>query len=199
VSYLDRILDDGSNREHWLGSRHPVVGASDAAKLARESSIASVLAAKLSRVNFSGNDYTESGHRWEPMMLAWADIPGNKALIHAPGHPGFAATPDGITADGRTLAECKAKHGRIIDGPTLGEWRQLAWQFECVPEAEQAQFIWVELIDGEIRAGLNGQPKSLLIPRDHPKIVELRAQVLPLATELLERLTVALSYERPAA
>lgn len=196
MSHLDRILHDGVDREGWLVARHPVLGASDAAKLSCESSIESVLKAKLTSRTWSGNDFTASGHRWEPMMLAWAGIPENKALIHAPAERGFAATPDGVTLDSTRIAECKAKHNKVVLGPTLGEFRQIAWQFLVIPEAETCEFIWVELIDGEMRSALNGEPKSLTIHRDDPKIQNLTTAMLPIATDLLARLTRALEFER---
>ena len=199
MSYLDRILDDGTSRERWQEARWPVIGASDAAKLSKLSSLPSYLRAKLSRESFHGNDYTASGHRWEPMMLAWAGIPQNVALFHSPDETGFACTPDGIlrVADGRLLlAECKAKHGRIVTGPTLGEWRQLAWQFLVFPEADEIEFLWVELVNGEMRTT---EPKHLTVRRDEQKIVDLTAQILPIATELLAQLRLALEFERSIA
>jgi hypothetical protein len=196
MSHLDRILHDGVDREGWLAARIPVIGASDAAGLSKPESVDKYLAAKLAHRDWSGNDYTASGHRWEPMMLAWAGIPENKALIHSPQERGFAATPDGVTADSTRIAECKAKHNKVVDGPTLGEWRQVAWQFLVVPEAETCEWIWVELIDGELRQALNGEPKSLTIHRDDPKIVDLITAMLPIATDLLARLTHALEFER---
>lgn len=200
MTFRDRILHDGTDREGWLQARTPVVGASDAAKLAKQSSVESVLASKLSKRAWHGNAYTEQGHRWEPMMLAWAGIPENKALIHAPGNKGFAATPDG--ASETVGAECKAKHNKVVTGPTLGEWRQLAWQFVVVPEFESIEFIWQELVidpnNGEWIPRAS-EPKNLTIHRGDPKIVDLTKTILPLATELLARLTLALSYERHAA
>ncbi|MBO1739700.1 YqaJ viral recombinase family protein [Leifsonia sp. TF02-11] len=199
MTYLDRILDDGTVRERWQEARWPVIGASDAAKLSKASSIPSYLRAKLSRESFHGNSYTASGHRWEPMMLAWAGIPQNVALFHSPQETGFAATPDGILrlADDRLLlAECKAKHGRIVNGPSLPEWRQLAWQFLVFPEADEIEFLWVEVIDGEMRTT---EPKHLTVRRDDPKIVDLTAQILPIATELLAQLRLALEFERNIA
>lgn len=190
-SWRNRILDDGTDRDHWLASRRSVIGASDAAGLSKPESIEKYLAAKLTPSTFSGNASTRSGHRWEPMMLAYAGIPENKALIHSPQERGFAATPDGV---GDRLAECKAKHDKVVFGPSLGEWRQISWQFLCLPEFEVLEFIWVELVDGEIRG--DGIPKHLTIPRDHPKVVDLTARILPIATDLLARLTVALRYER---
>lgn len=196
MSWRDRILHDGIDREGWLEARLPVIGASDAAKLSKIESVPLYLGAKLEHRDWHGNGYTESGHRWEPMMLAWAGIPENKALIHSPQEKGFAATPDGVTLTGDRLAECKAKHGKIVAGPSLGEWRQVAWQLLCVPEADELEFIWVELIDGDIRAGLNGEPKHLTIKRSDPKVQEITAQILPIATDLLARLTAALAFEK---
>ncbi|QDZ15808.1 hypothetical protein [Humibacter ginsenosidimutans] len=204
MSYLDRILHDGVDRAGWENARRPVLGASDAAHLAKMSSVDKYLAAKLGHGSFHGNEYTESGHRWEPMMLAWAGIPQNIALFHSPAEPGFACTPDGIAEvhGGRSLrlAEAKAKHLKIVDGPSVSEWRQLAFQFEVLPEATEIEFIWVELdAAGEIRAGRHGEPCSITVRRDHPKILAARAQIMPIAAEVLARLRVALTYERSAA
>lgn len=182
-----------------MAARLSVIGASDAAKLAKPGSVGKYLAAKLADHAFTGNAFTDSGHRWEPLMLAWAGIPGNKALIHSPGEKGFASTPDGINllSDGSAIgAECKAKHGKIVAGPTLGEWRQLAWQFLTVPEFEQIEFIWVELVNGDIRAELAGEPKSLTVRRGDRMIVELTARIVPIATDLLARLRAARQFEK---
>ena len=207
MTWQERIIVDGHDRDLWLAARRQVVGASDAAKLAKASSVDKYLAAKLTTSSFSGNGYTEQGHRWEPMMLAYAGIPQNFALIHSPNEPGFAATPDGlrVNPDGRlTLAECKAKHGKAVDGPSTSEWRQLAWQFEVLPEADAIEFLWVELVQNargewDLRAAHRGIPHRLVVTRDHPKIVAARALIVPIATDLLARLRVALSYERRAA
>lgn len=197
MTWRDRIVNDGTDRKSWLFDRLPRVGASDASKLAKATSVDKYLAAKLASKTFHGNGYTESGHRWEPMMLAWAGITPNTALIHSPQEKGFAATPDG--AEETRGAECKAKHGVIVDGPNLGEWRQLAWQFVVVPEFESIEFIWVELLDGDIRPGCNGEPKSITVTPDHPKIREVTPLILPIATDLLARLTAALEFERQLA
>jgi len=202
MTWQERILDDGTDRAHWLHARETVIGASDAQMLARPESVDKYLAAKLSHGQFDGNEYTESGHRWEPMMLAWAGIEANKALIHSPGESGFAATPDGITvlpSGALQGAECKAKHGKVVTGPSLQEWRQLAWQFLCVPEFTCIEFMWVELIDGEIRKGRGGQPASITVTPSHPMIRKVTPQIRPIAVELLARLRVAHSYERNVA
>jgi hypothetical protein len=199
MTWQERILDDGTDRSRWEKARWPVIGASDAKSLSKIDSVEKYLAAKLKAKSFFGNGFTESGHRWEPMMLAWSGIPQNLALIHSPRETGFAATPDGIKelrGGAVLMAECKAKHGVVVDGPNLGEWRQLAWQFLCVPEAEAIVFIWAEIVDGEMRTL---EPKSLTVGRDDPKILEVTDQILPIATDLLGRLRAALEFERQLA
>ena len=196
MGYLDRILDDGTDRDRWLAARLPVIGASDAAKLARAESVHLYLASKLESRGFHGNVYTESGNRWEPMMLAWAGIAPNKALIHSPAERGFAATPDGIAPGGVRLAECKAKHGKVVLGPTAGEWRQIAWQFEVVPEADELEFIVAEIMHDELRGA---EPKNWTIKRSDPKVQTTLATIRPIATDLLARLTAALEFERQLA
>ncbi|TFC92071.1 MULTISPECIES: hypothetical protein [Cryobacterium] len=194
MTYLDRILADSTDREAWLLAREPIVGASDAAKLARPESIDVYTAAKLKRSTFSGNRFTESGNLWEPLMLAWAGIPQNTLLIHAESIPGLAATPDGllVTPAGIVLAEVKAKHDRIVYGPTPGELRQVAFQQYCVgPEVLYTDFIWAEIVNGEMRTE---DPKSLRIyPAD---VADVLAGLLPIAIELSARITAALEFER---
>lgn len=197
MTYLDRVLDDGTDRAQWLTARLPVIGASDAAKLSKPESVPLYLAAKLATRQFTGNAFTASGNRWEPMMLAWAGIPANKALVHHPDEDGFAATPDGVATDldgTLTLAETKAKHGRRITGPTLAEWRQIAWQLFCFPEAEELQWVWVELDGAGEMTDL--EPRHITVSRDDPKVVDLTDRMLPIATDLLARLRAALQFEK---
>ncbi|MCI2958196.1 hypothetical protein MN032_10855 [Agromyces atrinae] len=188
MTWTDRIVVDGSDRTAWEIARLDVIGAHDAKTLAKVESVEGYVRQKLTP--FGGNAATASGNRWEPLLLAWGGMPENKALIHSTIERGFAATPDGIIelGGGRVgLAECKAKHDMVVSGPTLGEWRQLAWQFLCIPEADWTDFIWGELIRGDDGAYdlRKGNPKKLRIERDHPKVLALTAQLLPIAQEML--------------
>jgi hypothetical protein len=194
LPWIERVLADSIDRPAWLLAREPIVGASDAAKLARAASIETYVAAKLKPSSFGGNRFTESGNEWEPIMLAWAGIPQNTLLIHSAEHPGLAATPDGLRVDpdGIVLAEVKAKHDRIVYGPTPGEFRQVAFQQYCIgPEVLYTEFIWAEIVNGEMRTEV---PKSLRIyPAD---VADVLAGMLPIALELSARLTAALEFER---
>jgi hypothetical protein len=193
LTHLDRIVNDGSNREAWLASRRGRVGASTAAKFSKASSVDLYVADMLNDRSWGGNEFTRSGHRWEPMMLAWAGIPQNVALFHSPDDTDHVATPDGLTTGRIRLAECKAKHDRIVTGPTLAEWRQVAWQFLVLPEAEECEFIWAEVVNGRLRGD---EPKSITIAHTDPKVIELQNLILPIAREVLERYRAALDFQK---
>ena len=192
--WQSRVMADSLDRPAWLTAREPIIGASDAAKLVKMSSIETYLAAKIKPSSFSGNRFTESGNEWEPIMLAWAGIPQNTLLIHSAEHPGLAATPDGLLVkpEGIVLSEVKAKHDRIVYGPTPGEFRQVAFQQYCIgPKVLYTEFIWAEIVNGEMRTEA---PKSLRIyPAD---VADVLSGLLPIAIELSARLTAALEFER---
>ena len=196
----DRILCDGSDRDEWKRARESVIGASDAAYLSKPESVHLYLRSKLKREVFTGNVFTDSGYRWEPLILGWAGYEHNTALYHAPDEPGFAATPDGIRADGLALAEVKVKHvtpDKRTKGPTLGEWRQLAWQFRVIPEADHIDWCWGDIDkSGDGEDLIDDEPRFLRVYPDDPKIVELQRHLEPIATDLLSRLRAALAFER---
>ena len=203
MSYHDRILADGSDRDAWKVARFPVLGASDAKGLAKRESVPLYLASKLKREVFTGNVFTDNGYRWEPIVLGWAGYEHNVALFHAPDEKGFAATPDGIRdlGGGRlALAECKVKHVTLdkrCKGPTLPEWRQLAWQFRVFPEADYIDWCCAEVDkDGDQEDLIDDEPWFLRVMRDNPKILTLTAQIEPIATDLLARLRAALQFEK---
>lgn len=192
MTWRDRILDDGTDRQRWAIARRNVIGASDAKSLSKATSVDKYLLAKLKDdTGFHGNASTQQGHRWESMVLAWAGIPENKALIHSTMTRGFAATPDGI---GDRIAEVKVKHNRVVNGPTLPEKRQVAWQFLCLPEFDRLDWLWMEIDDaGE---PFRDEPKHLTFRRDDPELVALTQLMLPIATDLLARLRAARALEQ---
>lgn len=201
ADWRDRVIDDGADRDSWIAARSFRIGASDAAKFAKIESADKYADAKLKPRSFFGNEKTENGHTWEDGLTMECGVPPSKALIGAPGNDGFAATPDGLLElpDGSLrLAEAKVKHNKIVTGPSVGEWRQLAWQFVCLPEAVETYFIWAEVVQNERgdwvlrRDGV----KRLLVPFDHPKIIAARELIVPIAHQVLERLQAAHEFER---
>lgn len=194
MSWRDRIVADGKSRAEWLAARDSFVTASDMKMFAKVESVEKYVAAKIRPKTFFGNADTESGHRWEPMILAYLGVPENKAFVHSLDNPRIACTPDGIDErDPFTLAECKTRHGVIKPEPDVGEWRQLAAQFYCFPEAERILFgtlilvedengQWVERKDGYAR---------LEITRDHPKIIAANGLIIPIAERVIAALDAA--------
>lgn len=191
----NRILSDGLDQAAWLEARRPVIGASDAARFTNPASVEKYLAAKLDQ-SFTGNSYTARGHEFEQDILAYLGVTPNTALIHAPGNRGFAATPDGLDPD--FGAECKVRHGRIDPMPSAAEWRQLAWQFMCVPEIQAIRFGTITLVsaDGEWLPRLKDAFSGTEISRNDPKIVKATALIVPIATEVLSALEWAQKAEK---
>jgi hypothetical protein len=192
MTWRDRILVDGSDRDAWAIARRDVIGAYDAKSLSKMQSVDKYLLAKLKDGTFRGTEATRQGHRWEPMMLAWAGIYENKALVHSPLERGFAATPDGI--GNGYIAECKAKQNLVVKGPTLPEKRQIAWQFLCLPEFDRMQWIWMEI--DEHGEPFHAEPKYVEFRRDDRELVDLTQRMLPIATDLLARLRAARAFEQ---
>lgn len=194
LTWRDRIVVDGEDRGEWLAARDPFIGASDAKMYAKPESIEKYVAAKIRPKTFFGNDTTRSGHRWEPMILAYLGVPPNKAFVRSPSHERFACTPDGISdTDPFTLAEAKTRHGIIKPDPDAGEWRQLAFQLLCFPEAERVLFGTLTVLrdeNGEWEARDGGYSR-LEVPRDHPKIVAATALIVPIAEQVVAALDTA--------
>ncbi|MGB3414054.1 MAG: YqaJ viral recombinase family protein [Microbacteriaceae bacterium] len=199
MSYLDRVLADSYDRESWLKARENVLGASDAAKFAKISSVETYVRQKLTKSEFTGNSATEQGNRWEPMLLAYAQFDPCGLLIHHPDEAGFAATPDGlhVRGDGSLqLAETKAKHNIIVTGPNPRELRQIAWQLFVVPEATSVDFIWGEIVDKSGEWELRRDPQIIRYWADSDIIRDIQAQIVPIATEVLAALKAARELEK---
>jgi hypothetical protein len=192
-SYLDRILNDGTNVESWLLDRVPVCGASDAARFHKPESVESYVDAKLRE--FRGNSFTAAGHNWEDDLCRFAGVEPSKLLIHAPGQLQHAATPDGleVTPSGIVLAEAKIKHNRVVEKPTAAEMRQMAWQQYCVgPEVVRTEFVWGELLpSGELR-----ERGPQVIPFTPNQFEDILGGLLLIAVPFIALLNERLAFEK---
>lgn len=198
LAALGRTLADSADRESWLELHDTTIGASTAAKFAKRTSVEIYIRQMLTPRSFSGSDATDSGNRWEPMLLAWTGFEANSLYIHHPDERGFASTPDGTrTVNGKLrLAEIKAKHLKVVFGPVPMEVRQMAWQLFTIPEAESVDFTWGELVrndDGEWM--LRRDPQTLVYHRDHPEIVAATALIVPIAHQVLAGVRAASMQE----
>ena len=126
----------------------------------------------------------------EPYLLAWAGATRNTLFVHAVGNERFAATPDGVIIDehGMRLAETKAKHNKVVNGPEPKEIRQMAWQLMCVPEAVGVNFVWGEYVKRDGLWVLRRDPQTIPFDRDHPAIVAATDLIVPIAHKVVEAL-----------
>lgn len=198
LAALGRTLADSADRESWLALHDTTIGASTAAKFAKPASVETYIRQILTPRTFTGSTATESGNRWEPMLLAWTGFEANSLYIHHPDERGFASTPDGVReVDGRLrLAEIKAKHNKVVAGPVPAEVRQMAWQLHTIPEAESVDFTWGELVHDENGEWvLRRDPQTLVYHRDHPAIVAATALIVPIAHQVLAGVRAARAIE----
>lgn len=180
---------DSKNRDAWLIARATGITASDAAKLAKASSIDSIVKSKFHN-DFTGNPATEWGLQREEFLLNWAGFDQNTFLYAFADEPRFMATPDGIKmseVDG-TIQLCQAKTSAkplTIIPPNY--YRQVQWEM-MVMDAQSVWLVW-EQHEGFIPVDL--EPVKLLIDRDEKTIEELKQ----LGYELLARLESAKAFE----
>lgn len=196
LAVLGRTLADSADRASWLNVHDKVIGSSTAGKFAKPGSVETYVRQILEPRTFSGNASTDSGNRWEPLLLAFAGAEPNSLFVHHPENRRFAATVDGTR--GTRIVETKAKHNKVITGPTPYEVRQLAWQLYVLPEFDGADWVWGELV----RTGPEGawdlrrDPQTLVFHRDHPAIVAASQLIVPIADLVLAALDAVPSKEK---
>lgn len=190
LASLGRTLGDTADPGSWDRAHSRVIGSYQAGAFAKPESVETYVRQMLSPRDFKGNETTRSGVRWEPMLLAWAGAEPNSLLIHHPDEKQFGATVDGTHA---RIVETKAKHNKVVTGPTPREIRQMAWQLYCLPEFDGVDFVWGELVRAFGPEGwkLRRDPQTITYPRDHPLIVDALALIVPIAHEVLAGVNAA--------
>lgn len=194
----DRVIVDGADRNEWLTARRRHICASDAAKFAKLSSVETYIRQKLTLSSFS-SELMQSGHRWEPMILAFLGAEQSQALYRHPDHSGFAATPDGFDRDGVGLVEIKTRHNIVANGPSLSEVRQMAWQLFVIPEAEYVDFCEGEIILKNGEWELRRDPQVIRFEKDSKPIQEMQELIIPIALQVGRGLEAALELEKEMA
>lgn len=196
LAALGRTLADTRDPASWDAAHERVIGSYQAGAFAKPQSVETYVRQMLTPRSFTGSSATESGNRWEPLLLAFAGAEPNSLLIHHPDEKRFAATVDGTR--GTTIVETKAKHKQIVNGPTPREVRQIAWQLHCIPEMTAADFVWGELVPDEKEIDgwrLRRDPQTLTFPRDHPVIVAALDLIVPIAQSVLAGVLAARAIE----
>jgi hypothetical protein len=179
---------DSLDREAWLTARAEGITASDAAKLAKASSIDSIVKAKFHN-DFVGNSATEWGLQREEFLLNWAGFSQNTFLYASADEPRFMATPDGILmseVDG-TIQLCQAKtSSKPLTSIPPNYARQVQWEM-MVMDADSVWLVWEQHQDF---VPVDLEPIKVLIHRDEKVIAELKE----LGYELLARLESAKAF-----
>lgn len=172
-----RLITDGSDKIAWLKARSQGVTASDAAKLATDSSVISLASEKMrGGPMFSGrSSYLQHGRNREPVIADWVrthfDIIPSSGLFHAEGQQLHLATPDGVSVEENgsvVLCEIKttSKPWRSIPKNYL---RQIWWQ-QYVLGAERTLLVWEEHKDF---VPISDTPQYSWIDRDDSQITAL--------------------------
>ncbi|WP_166986946.1 YqaJ viral recombinase family protein [Canibacter zhoujuaniae] len=188
MSFLERLVTDGSNHAEWLQARYAGITASDVAKLASRTSIESTARNKLLKGVSGGgfgNAYTQHGIEREPVIAAWVEtnfgIHPSQALYHAPNNRRHLATPDGIREHNGIieLSEIKTTN-KPFKGVPRNYLRQIYWQ-QHVLEAERTLFVWEQHSNF---IPVSDHPQWMWVERNERAIKDL----VQLADELIERL-----------
>lgn len=201
LAALNRTLADLDDESSWDDAHDRIIGSYLASSFAKPESVGKYVATMLAPKSFQGNQTTERGNEWEPILLAFAGAEPNRLLVHSPDNPRFAATVDGtLSGHGFGICETKLKHKQVVTGPTPREIRQLAWQLICIPEAEYAKWVWGEVVPDESEPGgwrLRRDPQEFIFTRDHPRIVAAMALTLAIAPQVLAAYDAAITSEVP--
>lgn len=194
VTILERRgIADIRKRDEWGSLRAKRVGASDAAKYAKLESVDLYVKAKL-MPSWEGGAYADWGNEREPIILADHGYIQNHFTIAHLEHERFVATPDGISPDGKRLAQVKTTN-KSFRSKRTGEilvpahYRRQVWweQFVAGPEFTETDFIF------EQHEEINGQ----FVPRFESEVVVIErdeAEIQKMATiafEVLRRLDLA--------
>lgn len=195
LAVLGRTLADTADPDSWNQVHGRVIGSYQAGAFAKPGSVETYVRQMLAPRDFKGNEATRSGNRWEPMLLAWAGAEPNSLLIHHPDEKQYGATVDGTAA--LRIVETKAKHNKVVTGPTPREVRQIAWQLHCLPEYDGADFVWGELVQDGTEWVLRRDPQTLHFDRDHPQIVTALNLIVPIAADVLAGVNAAITEGVP--
>jgi len=186
------IVASSENRDEWLAARNNGVTATNAGKLASESSIDSILKSKFFD-GFVGNPATEWGLEREPFLVDWAGFEQNKFLFKSAENSRFMATPDGVRLDKDGIIElCQVKTtGKEMKSIPAHYYRQIQWEM-FVMGAARCYFVVEEHQDF---VPISLEPKLWVIDRNDEAI----ASLITLATAFLVRLDEAVAFEKEMA
>lgn len=187
------VADNATDPAGWMAARHDHLGAYDAKAFAKEASVERYVAAILKREAAPWNPTAkaDNGHTYESAIMEFAGVTPNTRMFHHPEILWASATPDGVEvapSGAVVLGEAKVKH-HIVYGPDRSELRQVAWQ-QLVCEGSFTKWAWLTVHPQTNRPV--GDPQVVRIPR----LDDLIAELLPIATAVHDLLAVARTIEQ---
>lgn len=182
-SALDGVLTRRvaqSGTEAWFAARRGGVSATAVANASTPAGFREEVLKALypDEYQVQDNEYMKFGRDWENWIVdnipASFGIEHNDWLIHAADHEWQLATPDGISRDGKTIAEVKTT-GKDWNTIPLRYIRQVQWQL-YVTGAERCVVAWLLRVEsvGELFPGWF-EPKYRVVERDEEMIAQLVA------------------------
>lgn len=172
-----RFIVRSTERERWLLARDGGVSATTVADAATPAGFRDVVEQRRNPQPVDPNEFMLFGTESEPALMEYAHreygiIPSDWLI--AGDDPKHLATPDGLSLDHLTLAECKTTGKDWGDKPPIRYRRQVQWQL-AVTGAKRCLLVWNLRVPDE-----HGwfylewlEPKTLWIERDEKMISEL--------------------------
>jgi hypothetical protein len=173
-----RFIVRSTDREAWLQARRGLVTATEVSLAATPAGYEQALYNRSHPHDEPPNDYMAFGSESEAIIMRHAHqhlgvIP-NDWLYTFEDEPRFAATPDGVSPDFRTIAECKTG-SKIPKSIPRNHRDQMFWQMASVG-AEGGWYLFNQRVPdgrGWYFLGLI-EPITFWLDRDDTRIAELR-------------------------
>lgn len=173
------VANKDVDHEAWLSARKSGVTATQVANAATKAGFLQVAAELLTDHVEQDNRYMKFGRDWEGHIAEYVQaeygVDPNGWLIRNDKFPTHLATPDGLSADHKTIGEYKTtgKDWETIERLPLRYRRQVQWQLH-VTGAERCVVAWLlrSEVDGEfVPAWFT--PNCGVVERDEDMISEL--------------------------
>jgi len=172
-----RFIAQSRNRDEWLEARKGGVTATEVAKAATPAGYIEALDQRMFPTEIIANDVMVFGSESEAELMRYAHrehgILASDWLIASEAGGQYLATPDGISVDHSTIAECKTG-GTIPKSVPRAHRDQCQWQL-FVSGAERCLYVFQQRVPDDAGWFYFGllEPITFWIDRDDTRIGQL--------------------------